>query len=99
MKRLTTPKLTFELPFDKTIIEKIRLTFKQSDTIIFVKESDQLRWEDNMVTVKLTQAETQQLSPTILQMELHILTTGGDSLKSDPISVCVEDVLNDEVLE
>ena len=56
-------------------------------------------WEDNTITIKLTQEDTKALSSCTLKMEVHILTTGGDSLVSNPIEVWVDDVLNDEVLK
>jgi hypothetical protein len=34
-----------------------------------------------------------------LRAEIHILTIDDDSIKSDPISIRVEEVLNEEVLE
>lgn len=99
MKRLTTPKLSFALPFDRSIIKCARVSFKQKDEIVLVKQNDDLRWEENTITIKLTQEETRKLTPCLLKMEVHIITTGGDSLVSKPITVSVDDVLNDEVLE
>ena len=102
MKRLTTPKLTYQLPseINSQIISLCSITFKQNGKIIFVKYKNKLLWEDdNTISIKLTQRETKSLSPGTLQMEIHIVTTGGDSLMSEPISCSVKDVLNDEVLE
>lgn len=102
MKRLTTPKLIYELPahLSRQSIRLLSLTFKQNKTILFVKYKDDLFWEnDTTVSLKFSQRDTKKLSPGTLQMEIHIVTTDGNSFVSDPISCSVKDVLNDEVLE
>lgn len=100
MKRVTTPKLCFTIPFDKSFVKRIRLTFKQNDKIVLIKEDEQLQWDDKGIFIKLTQKETKSFSAAaLLRAEIHILTIDNDSIKSDPISIRVEEVLNEEVLE
>lgn len=102
MKRLTTPKLTFELPSTliKENIQLLSVTFLQNKKILFVKYKNDFAWENNnTISIKFSQKDTKKFLPGILQMEIHVVTTGGDSLISEPISCSVKDVLNDEVLE
>ena len=66
MKRVTTPKLCFTIPFDKSFVKRIRLTFKQNDKIVLIKEDEQLQWDDKGIFIKLTQKETKSFSAAAL---------------------------------
>lgn len=100
MKRLTTPKLSFQIPLERSLVKSARISFKQTDELVLVKENDDLKWEDNAIILKLSQEETKKFNAGIMEIELHVLTTEGDSfIIEEPIRVLVKDVLNDEVLE
>lgn len=99
MKRTTTPKIEFELPFDyANFVDKFIVTFKQGENIVLEKtESDTFEINGNTISFELTQEETASFSMGTILVEIKIFTLGKDVLASDIIYTTVEDVLNDKV--
>lgn len=100
MRRYTTPTHIFILPFDTSIIAKLRLIYAQSDTIVFVKEAVNCDMRGNTLSVTLTQEETAKLDckKNFVEIQMHILTQDEKSLVSKPVKVAVEKCLDTEVL-
>lgn len=99
MRRGTTPKHTFTLPFDTADVAKVRVIYAQGDEVVLVKCEDDVSFEGNDITLKLTQEETLSFScKTSVKVQIRVLTTAGDALSSDPCIVSVEECLEDEVL-
>lgn len=102
MKRATTPKHTFTLPFSYSeYISKLLITYKQGVQIILTRSEEEVEVEnDREIIVELTQEETKGFSPNIpVLIEIRALTIGGDAIASDIMETRVENVLNDEVLK
>lgn len=100
MRRLTTPTHIFNIPFETDLIEKMRIVYAQSEEIILTKELSDCVLSDKSVSVTLTQEETYLFDNKkhAVEIQLHILTTGGDSVVSNIIRVLVEKCLDTEVL-
>lgn len=99
IKRGTTPTHTIGVPFAVDLIHKARITYAQDGQPVFTKEHESCRIEDDAVSVKLTQEDTLALTCSKpCEIELHILTPGNDSLRSEPIVAVVEKCLNSGVL-
>ena len=96
----TTPTHRFTIPMDASDVQKVRVTYGQSHKVVLTKENEDCRVEGNVVSVKLSQEDTllfDEFSP--VQIQLRVLTTGGDALASDLIRVPCGIVLDKEVLE
>ena len=110
MSRATTPTHFFRIAIDPDTCKEILITYKQRGEIVLEKRKDDLSFSVEegeetkyICSFKLTQEETNQFrqgdrKTEIAQIQMRILTLGGDSLKSNIVEVSVEDVLNDEVL-
>lgn len=97
MKRGTTPTHTFTLPFDTSIISKCRVIYSQNDDAKITKTD--VTMSGNTVSVKLTQEDTFALECSkFVEIQLRVLTLGGEALNSDIIRVPVDRCLEDEVL-
>ena len=95
----TTPIHTFVLPFDDSFISKVRVIYKQLDKVILKKETEDCTIEGNVVTVKLTQEETFRFDYNyFVHIQIRVLTSGNESLKSDIIMKGLTECLDDEVL-
>lgn len=100
MRRFTTPTHIFTLPFDTSIISKVRVIYAQSEAIVFVKEKNNCKTSGNTLRVTLTQEETAMLDckKNFVEIQMHILTEDGASLVSKPLKVAVEKCFDTEVL-
>jgi hypothetical protein len=100
MRRYETPTHNIELPFDTNIIAKARLVYSQNDVQILVKELSDCQCKGNTLSVRLTQEETAlfDCKKMFVEVQLHILTTGNDSIVSDIEKVPVDKCLDNEVL-
>lgn len=111
MIRATTPKHSFIFAEDPAQFEKILITYKQGGNIVLEKTQDDLTFEEqenpcsgeteHVAWYRLSQEETKLFSPTgggTCQVQVRVLTPGGEALASDKKNISVQDVLNDEVL-
>ena len=99
MRRLTTPEHRFVLQVEPSVIDKIRITYAQDDTVVLTKETDDIFLEDNVATVILSQEETKRfVAEKDVEIQVRILTLGGNALASDIITDDVTKVLDDEVM-
>ena len=97
--RGTTPTHTFGLPVDSTMCDKVRIIYSQNGKPVIKINSDRLRFSENEVLCKLTREETFSLDcAKPCEIQVRILTIGGDVLASDIIKVGVGRCLDDEVL-
>ena len=94
----TTPTHTFTLTPDLSgVAAKVRVVYSQGDEVILTKEA---QLSGNDAIVKLTQEETLKFSPALrVEIQLRILTNGGDALTSDIILRKPYECLEKEVLE
>ena len=100
MIRGTTPTHIFDLSIDTEIIDKIRIIYAQDDVPLFVKERDECKFDNSTVTVKLSQNETLLFNCLKdVQIQIRVLTSGGDALSTPVRRVSIEKCLESEVLE
>ena len=98
----TTPTHTFNLPFDTNIIKTVRIIYSQCGEKLFSRENkdDNVTLEGTQVRTTLTQQETLSMDPEkVVEIQLRIVTLGGEVANSRVIRVSAERCLEDEVIE
>lgn len=99
MRQGTTPKHTFTLPFDAAVCEKIRVVYSQGDKVKIVKNNKDIQMSGNVITVKLSQTDTFRLNSKLkTDIQVRVLTHGGDAFASKVHKVDTERCLDREVL-
>lgn len=99
MTRGTTPTHRFTLPVDADRASKIRVLYAQDGNPVLRLDTDRFALEGRTARVKLTQEETLKFDETkLVEIQLRVLTTDGDSLVSNVKWVSVNRLLEDEVL-
>ena len=95
----TTPTHTFSLPFDTGIIAKIRVTYAQNGRVILEKKDKQCVLDGNTVSLKLTQEDTFLFEyGKNVEIQMCILTMGGDVLASNIRVISIDKCLDNEGL-
>ena len=95
----TTPTHTFTLPFDTSMVEKVRIIYAQGENVVLVKETKDCNLDGMEVRTTLTQQDTFNFDDCdCVQVQIRVLTKGGDALASVIKRVGVSQVLDDEVL-
>ena len=95
----TTPIHIFTIPFDATLLNKVRILYSQHDKVIIVKTLDDCTVVDNTLEVKLTQEDTFAFDPRYnVDIQVRILTVGQDALRSNTMTTTVDRCLESEVL-
>lgn len=99
MKRGTTPTHIFNLAFDASELQCVRVLYAQNDEVIIKKETADCRLTGKTIETTLTQEETLKLScKERVQIQLRALTKSGKAINTAVKSVPVEKCLDDEVL-
>ena len=99
MRRGTTPRHTFTLPFDTGNVSKVRVLYAQNDVLKIVKKETDAELSGNVISVRLTQAETLRLNCNLkTDIQVRVVTYDGDAFASDIITVKTERCLDSEVL-
>lgn len=99
MIRATTPTHTFNIPIEANKIQEILVTYRQIGRNILEKRKADMENNGNAWFYKLTQQETKLfMADTKVEVQVRVLTTGGDAPASKIFSVTVDRVLNDEVM-
>lgn len=98
--RGTTPTHIFKIPYDTSMVSKLRLTYEQVGGVVIEKTEKDCIFDGDLVTITLTQEDTLKLNDKqYVEIQMKLLSTGGDVIKSEPITRTVSKCLNDEVLE
>lgn len=98
MYRATTPKHTFKLPMDTSLIDALIISYAQRGKVIFEKRIEDVDMEGDTITVTLTQEETNLFSKNnMAQVQLRV-KVGGYVHASEIMEIKVNNVLNDEVM-
>lgn len=96
----TTPKHTFKLPFDTSVIRKIRVIYSQNDTAILTKTEKDCVLGNNDLSVTLTQEDTFKFDHKLpVEIQVRVLTNNGSVAASIPKKVGVTKCLETEVIE
>lgn len=99
MIRGTTPIITFALPFDFDLVEKIWFTMAQRGQELFTKGKDDMEVNGPRVTIRLTQDDTLRLTPgQKVDVQVRILSTGKDAIASQIVHLEVDKILKDGVI-
>lgn len=100
MIRGTTPTHIFKLPFETAMCNKVKIVYAQNDVVIFKKAAEDCDMDGDTISLELTQEETLMFDcKKPVQIQLEILTGGGDVLKSLIKLVSVGKCLDEEVFE
>lgn len=99
MIRGTTPTHIFRLPFNTSLIDEVRIIYAQSDEQILVKETVDCNLDGNTISVTLTQEDTFKFDcKKCVQIQVRVLTAGGEALASKIKHIDVEKCLDNEVI-
>ena len=95
----TTPTHIFTIPFDTSVLDKVKITYAQNDAIVLTKTTENCALEENKISVTLTQEDTFAFDhKKAVEIQLRVLTKNGEVLTSLPEKVGVAKCLDDEVL-
>ena len=95
----TTPIHLFNLPFDTDMVDKVKITYLQNDKEVLTKTKADCALDGNTVSVTLTQEDTFRFnSKKEVEIQIRVLTLGGEVLGSIPVKVGVSKCLDNEVL-
>lgn len=96
----TTPTHTFNIPLDLSTVSNLSIVYAQHGAVILKKEKEDCTIAGNHLTLKLMQEETLKFDANApVQIQIRILTAGGDALASDVMRVPCAAVLDKVVLE
>lgn len=96
----TTPTHTFNIPFDTSLISKVRVVYSQNDKKVLTKTEEDCILENKTVSVTLTQSDTFKFDhKSPVEIQLRLLTNTGIVLGSVPKKIGVTKCLETEVIE
>lgn len=96
----TTPTHIFTLPFDVSMIEKVRIIYSQKEKPVVTKDTEDCQLEDKDVFVVLTQEDTFAFDHNEpVEIQIRVLTTDGAAIASYIKKVDCYKCLENEVLE
>ena len=99
MIRGTTPTHVYDLPFGVENVAKVRILYAQHGEVKIIKTEEDCKMSGKTISVQLTQRDTLDLlGNTFVDIQLRVLTTGGDALASPLTRVLVGACLDDEVM-
>ena len=99
MIRGTTPTHVYTLPFDCSVITALRINYAQHDERLFCKDKDDCVCDGNEVKCTLTQEDTLKFQcGEYAQVQIKVLTNGGEVLVSEIIKVLVEKCIDEDVI-
>ena len=100
MKIGATPRHTFTVPFKTDLIKELKITYAQNKKTVLEKYLADCEVEENSVSYSLTQEETFLFdSNTMVEVQVRVLTMGGDAMTSNIHTIRAERCLDREVLK
>ena len=95
----STPTHTFTLPFGTDILRNFKITYGQDDKILITKYLANCECDGCTVKLRLSQEETFLFdSDKAVQIQMRVVTLGGDVIPSKVKLVEVDKCLDREVL-
>lgn len=95
----TTPTHTFVLPFDTSTLAKVVIIYAQNDVEVLRKETPNCVLDGQEIKTTLTQEDTFRFKhESNVQIQVRVLTVGGNALASDIFTVSVDKCLDNGVL-
>ena len=99
MPKGTNPWNTYKIPFDTSIVDKVRIVFAQRDGLKIKKTEKDAEMEGNTVKVRLTQEDTFRLNENLpVEHQIRVRTKAGDVFKSQVFTFTLTKCLDKEVL-
>ena len=103
MIRGTTPTLHYNLPFDTSVIQSAEIVVEYVDankSVNIIKKLEECNVGENYIEAVLTQEETLAIpAPSIVNIQLRILTTDGTALATEITKASVKRLLNEDVIQ
>ena len=100
MKIGATPRHTFAVPFKTDLIKELKITYAQNKKTVLEKYLADCEVEENSVSYSLTQEETFLFdSNAMVEVQVRVLTMGGDAMTSNIHTIRAERCLDREVLK
>ncbi len=100
MIRGTTPTHTFQIPFSTNLLNEIRITYAQGNSVIVEKKTEDCILDDMNITVRLTQEETMSFSERkTAEVQLRVLLNDGNVLATPVLRLDVGELLKDEIIK
>lgn len=95
----TTPTHVFTLPFDMATVKTIQIVYAQNHIVKLEKGNEDCTFDGNNVSIRLTQEDTLKFDGDgYVNIQVRVLTVGGDALASNIMKTFLMDCLSDEVL-
>ena len=99
MIRGTTPTHTFAIPFDVSAIQTVKIIYAQDDEIVCEKLTEDCVLDGTTIQTTLTQEDTLKFDhKKAVQIQIRVLTAGGQALASVIEKVGLSQLLDNEVL-
>ena len=99
MIRGTTPTHIFNLPFETSLLSAVEISYAQKDLVVLTKTTKDCVLDGTKISVKLTQGDTLKFNSSMMvQMQLRVLTIGGDALSTPVYRVSAKKCLSGGVL-
>lgn len=99
MIRGTTPTHIFNIPFDTSLVDEVKITYAQDDEIVLIKGTSDCVLDTNTIKVTLSQEDTFLFDhKKNVQVQVRLLTKSGEAFASIVEKVGVSQCLDNEVL-
>ena len=96
----TTPTHIFNVPLSASEIAEVRVLYSQNDKLLVTKTTDDCTIQDEQISVTLTQEDTFLFdADKFVEIQIRVLTPGGNALGSIPETVGLTKCLSTEVIE
>lgn len=99
----TTPTITYNLPFESSLIKSAEIVVMYVDAnkeVLIVRNLADCTLGKTSISTKLTQEETLKLpAPSTCEVQLRIVTTDETILATVPEKVTVKRLLKEDVIE
>lgn len=96
----TTPTHIFNLPFEVSLVQSVRVFYAVEGKVILQKNTEDVTLEDSKVVVKLTQDETLKFKGfETVEIQLQVLSPSKDAIVSSMHREGILQFLGSEVLE
>jgi hypothetical protein len=103
MIRGTTPTIRYNLPFQSSLIKSAEIVLEYVDAnkkVLIEKKTEDCTLQGNSIQAVLTQEETLQIpAPSIVEIQLRVVTTDGTIMATVPEKVAVKRLLKEDVIE
>jgi hypothetical protein len=99
MIRGTTPTHIFNIPFDTSLVDEVKVTYAQDDVVVLEKHTVDCTLEGATISVTLTQEDTFLFNcKKAVEVQIRVLTINGEAFASIVEKIGVSKCLDNEVL-